>query len=57
MVPSVVAFDGTLYIQTYQTFEITSYGQTVLSRSARALFMVKGLGQYRGFILSVLLTM
>ena len=31
MVPSVVAFDLTLYIQMYQTFEITPYGQIVLS--------------------------
>ena len=31
MVPSVVAFDLTLYIQAYQIFETTSYGQIVLS--------------------------
>ena len=57
MVPSVVAFDLTLYIQAYQTFETTSYGQIVLSWSARALVMIEVIDQYRGFMLSVFVTM
>ena len=57
MVPSVVAFDLTLYIQVYQTFEITSYGQIVLSWSARALVKIEVIDQYRGFMLSVFVTM